>query len=289
MGLQARVHDHLTAVLKDHTIPYARGRQTGGSSVVLRDLDLRPDYRSGRDVLLDDFYVPCLQESVLYDRAVGFFSSTLFHVVALAYSDFVRRGGRVRLICSPALKPEDFDAMKQADEIGRYAQATVRAELHDLLERPETLPATRLLATLVANDIVEVRIAFADNPGGIFHDKLGIFEDVEGRRVSFVGSANETWAAWGLNHESFEVFCSWSGESELLRTRNHADTFLHLWRGNEPGVRVEPLENVTRDQLLAVADDDLDRALDAARVRPRRRTTRRTLMDHQIEVVQDWV
>ena len=49
--------------------------------MVLRNLDLQPDYRSGRDVLLDDFYVPCLQESVLYYRAVGFFSSTLFDVV----------------------------------------------------------------------------------------------------------------------------------------------------------------------------------------------------------------
>ncbi|WP_349878828.1 DEAD/DEAH box helicase family protein [Micromonospora sp. HUAS YX12] len=256
---------------------------------MLRDLDLRPDYRSGRDALLDEFYVPCLQESVLYDRAVGFFSSTLFHVVALAYSDFVRRGGRMRLICSPALKPEDFEAMKQADAISRWAQETIRAELQELLDRPETMPATRLLGTLVANDIVEVRIAFADNPGGIFHDKLGVFEDAEGRRVSFVGSANETWAAWGLNHESFEVFRSWHGESELLRTRNHADTFLRLWHGQETGVRVEPLENVTRAQLLAVADEDLERALDTARVRPRRQATGRTLMDHQIQVIQDWV
>ena len=239
--------------------------------MVLRDLDLQPDYRSGRDVLLDDFYVPCLQESVLYDRAVGFFSSTLFHVVALAYSDFVRRGGRLRLICSPALSPEDFDAMKEADEIGRYAQSRVRAELQDLLNRPDAVPATRLLATLIANDIAEVRIAFADNPSGIFHDKLGVFEDTDGRRVSFVGSANETWRAWGLNHESFEVFCSWRNESELYRTRNHVDAFRRLWRGNEPGVRVEPLEQVTREHLVSIADDDLDHAIQAARVLPLRR------------------
>ena len=251
--------------------------------MVLRDLDLRPDYRSGRDALLDDFYVPCLQESVFYDRAVGFFSSTLFHVVALAYSDFVRRGGRMRLICSPALRPEDFAAMKHADEIGRYAQEMVRDELQALLEHPETVPATRLLGTLIANDIAEVRIAFAENPTGIFHDKLGIFEDTEGRRVSFVGSANETWRAWGLNHESFEVFCSWRNESELYRTRNHVDAFRRLWRNHEPGVRVDPLEQVTHDQLTSIADDDLDRAIEAARVYPHHRGegrhgTRRTLM-----------
>ena len=261
----------------------------GGASLVLRDLDLQPDYRSGRDVLLDDFYVPCLQESVLYDRAVGFFSSTLFHVVALAYSDFVRRGGRLRLICSPALKPEDFDAMKEADEIGRYAQSMIRAELQELLNRPEAVPATRLLATLIANDIAEVRIAFADNPSGIFHDKLGVFEDTDGRRVSFVGSANETWRAWGLNHESFEVFCSWRNESELYRTRNHVDAFRRLWRGNELGVRVEPLEHVTREQLVSIADDDLDHAIQAARVLPRRtQGSRRTLMEHQSLVLENW-
>jgi hypothetical protein len=42
-------------------------------------------------------------------------------------------------------------------------------------------PAKRLLATLIANDIAEVRIAFAINPSGIFHDKLGIFGDADGR------------------------------------------------------------------------------------------------------------
>ncbi|WP_159451075.1 DEAD/DEAH box helicase family protein [Micromonospora cremea] len=259
--------------------------------MALRDLGLRPAYRSGRDMLLDDFYVPCLQEAVLYDRAVGYFSSTLYHVVALAFSDFVRRDGRMRLICSPALAPEDFATMKEADEIGRYAQSTIRADLQMLLTRPEAVPATRLLATLIANEIIDVRIAFTDNPSGIFHDKLGIFEDTEGKRVSFVGSANETWRAWGLNHESFEVFCSWKNEPELLRTRDHVDNFRRLWRSQEPGVRISHLDQVTREQLVAIADDDLDHAINAVRshqLSRRAQPTGRPLMDHQRLVLEDW-
>jgi superfamily II DNA or RNA helicase len=263
-----------------------------GGPVALRDLSLQTSYRSGRDVLLDDFYVPCLQEAVFYDRAVGYFSSTLYQVVALAYSDFVRRGGRVRLVCSPALSPQDFEVMKSADELSRYAHSIVRRELEELLAYPDAVPATRLLATLVANEIVEVRIAFAENPSGIFHDKLGIFEDVDSRRVSFVGSTNETWRAWVLNHESFEVFCSWRNESELLRIRDHVDTFRRIWRGNEPGLRIEPLERVTREQLLAIADDDVDHAIEAARLLPsgrhRSATGGRPLMDHQRAVLEDW-
>jgi superfamily II DNA or RNA helicase len=258
---------------------------------VLRDLSLQRSYRSGRDVLIDDFYVPCLQEAVNYDRAVGYFSSTLYHVLALAFSDFVRRGGRMHLICSPALTPEDFAAMKEADQVARYAQSTVRADLEMLLARPEAVPATKLLATLIANGIIDVRIAFADNPSGIFHDKLGIFEDTEGKRVSFVGSANETWRAWGLNYESFEVFCSWKNEEHLLRTRDHADTFRRLWRGREPGVRITYLEQITQDQLAAVADDDLDHAIQAVRSHRRRgrvQSTWRPLMEHQRLVLEDW-
>src|SRR4051812_6794753 len=117
---------------------------------MLIDLELQRDYRSGRDALLDDFYIPCLQEAVTYDRAVGFFSSSLLHVVAVAYSDFVRRRGHMRLICSPALQPADFEAMKAGRSLSQRAQELVRAELDALLNNPQTVPATRLLASLVA-------------------------------------------------------------------------------------------------------------------------------------------
>jgi superfamily II DNA or RNA helicase len=157
------------------------------------------------------------------------------------------------------------------------------------LRNPAALPATRLLATLVAADILEVKIAFADHPSGIFHDKLGIFEDIDGHRVTFIGSTNETWAAWGLNHESFEVFRSWQDESELLRTRTHAEAYQALWRDQEVGVHVESLASVTRDKLLEVAEENMDLALNAARSYDRPHTDVRTLLPHQLAVVEDWI
>lgn len=258
---------------------------------LLQDLNLQTTYRSGRDALLDDFYVPCLQESVRYDRAVGYFSSTLYQVVGFAFTDFARVGGRMRLICSPALTPEDFEIMKNAEDLGRKAQASVREDLKRLLADPLAVSATKLLATLIANEIIEVRIAFPEDPNGLFHDKLGIFEDTEGRRVSFRGSANETWRAWGYNHESFDVSCSWRNEQEMLRTRDHADNFQELWRGREPGLNVARLDEVTRDQIVEISDDNLDEAIARVRYdrgRKRKNAGRRTLMDHQKQVLEDW-
>lgn len=87
----------------------------------LKDLDLRNQYRSDRHNLLEDFYVPCLERSLTYDRAVGFFSSTSLAAAAKGVSALIRVGGRMRLIASPHLSPEDAGAiakgLKQRKEI----------------------------------------------------------------------------------------------------------------------------------------------------------------------------
>lgn len=254
---------------------------------MLAELGLKEAFRSKRDALLDDFYIPCLQESITYDRAVGYFSSSLIHVMALAFSDFVARGGRMRLICSPALSVQDFDAMRAGADLADAAQSAVKAEVDEMLSDPISMSATRLLATLIASQVLDVQVASVTGESGIFHDKLGIFTDSDGKRVTFVGSANETWAAWGLNHESFEVFCSWKGESDLLRTRRHAEEFERLWINGEIGVHVEPLDGLTRSKLIEVAEDDVESALQLIRQGKPSGPTR-IPMPHQKAVLEDW-
>ena len=42
----------------------------------LADIHIKNKYRSLLDNVVTDFYIPVLQESILYQRAVGFFSSS---------------------------------------------------------------------------------------------------------------------------------------------------------------------------------------------------------------------
>ena len=63
---------------------------------MLRDIAIREDYRSDRNDLIRDFYVPCLSRSVRYDRAVGFFSSTSMAAVARGLATFIRAGEKCR-------------------------------------------------------------------------------------------------------------------------------------------------------------------------------------------------
>ena len=42
--------------------------------MTLRDLSLKREYRSDRDDLLAEFFVPCLTNCIQYDRAIEFIS-----------------------------------------------------------------------------------------------------------------------------------------------------------------------------------------------------------------------
>src|SRR5690554_5528426 len=78
----------------------------------LADLPLRMSYRSDEQDLLEEFYIPCLAVSVVYSRAVGFFSSSSLTVAAKGLHVFLRGGGIMRLVASPLMSMEDVEAIR---------------------------------------------------------------------------------------------------------------------------------------------------------------------------------
>jgi hypothetical protein len=79
----------------------------------LAELGLRTSYHKGRDDIAEQFYLACMRRAVALDRAVGFFRSSVYIIAWPALRDFIRRGGRIRVLCSQVLAPGDLDALKQ--------------------------------------------------------------------------------------------------------------------------------------------------------------------------------
>jgi superfamily II DNA or RNA helicase len=230
----------------------------------------------------------------------------LYILTGIAFSDFAQRGGKARIICSPQLSGEDIQAIQEGYDARESLTESIRGDIDQLLANPDSRPVTEFLATLVAAGVLDIKIAFRPTAPGIFHDKLGIFEDSVGNHVSFLGSANETFSAWDINanHESFEVFRSWVGDSERDRIAYHLSTFEEIWCGNAPGITTRDFPDAARDHLLAaVVPEGIDVAADRVRqvVQDRARAasrnrvvhestppTPRRLQPHQLAVVQDW-
>ena len=63
---------------------------------------------------------------------------------------------------------------------------------------------------------LDVKIAFlsTNNEIAMYHEKLGIISDDKKNAIAFSGSMNESENAFSGNYEAFDVFCSWTKDSE---------------------------------------------------------------------------
>jgi len=74
---------------------------------VLADLPLSSQYRTGENDPVAGLYRPCLSLADEYKRAVGYFRSSVFLVIGKTSVEFARRGGKMRLVCSPSIEKAD--------------------------------------------------------------------------------------------------------------------------------------------------------------------------------------
>jgi len=165
--------------------------------VGLSDLSIQNEYRSDRVDIIRDFYLPCLANATVYKRAVGFFSSTSMAAAARGITALIRSGGKMQLVASPYLSPEDAEAI--ATGLKQRQDVITDRLLRELDQEFEQVVRDRLacLAWLLGQGILEIKLAVATNldQPGIYHEKLGIFADNQDNIVAFTGSANESSSA----------------------------------------------------------------------------------------------
>lgn len=207
----------------------------------LQSVQFSENYSSSGSSLLNDFYIPALSNASSYDRATGYFSSAILALAPISFSEFAARGGRMRLLCSPHLSQEDAEAIRALAETHQPTPLEIAASSLASLGHGTDLEkrSVACLRALIDADVLEVKFVTSGR-SGLFHDKLGIFADDQANKVSFIGSANETAAAWSGfgNHEQIEAFRNWSGEADERRCARHEDLFDETWRGLRRGLSV---------------------------------------------------
>ena len=141
---------------------------------MLRTLELEDNYRSDRNDVVNEFYVPCLAVANRYDRAVGYFTSRSLTLVARGLEAFEQHGGRIRLIASPHLTEEDIEEIRAGYEYRSViAQAVVR-ELDLEADRPiKELAGLGLLGRLVARNTLDLKIAIVHGPESVKSNATG--------------------------------------------------------------------------------------------------------------------
>lgn len=267
----------------------------------LANIHVKSEYRSLHDNIPQDFYIPLLKKAVIYKRAVGFFSSSALAQISIGMIDLAERQGKIDLIVSPHLTDEDVEAVKMGykarDEV---IEASLLKELIEA-DTENNRNRLNLLAHLIAQRILDIKVAFTENECGIgiYHEKVGIIEDLQGNQVVFTGSMNESATAMISNYETIDVFCSWKDwDKERVSAKTMA--FSRIWENSEPSMVVKKFPEVDeqlirRYKVKPFYDKNLDLAV--ASLAPHYVVTKKNiprlptwlkLHDYQKAAIKEW-
>lgn len=266
----------------------------------LKDVPMKKAYDSDIDDLISDFYVPALSVSVRYSRLTGFFSSTSLAIAAKGISGLIRNGGMVRLVTGARFRKEDIDAIRMAyDDPEALLEKKMIEEL-DNLEDEFVKDHVRALGWMVANKRLRMKIATVlgeDNypldsrnveQQGIFHQKVGILEDLDRNQLSFSGSENESAHGWQSNIEEFKVFRSWVEEekdyfnADLLK-------FERFWEDDAKRTKIVDMPKAIEEKLIEIAPNNIEE-LDLEKwIHERKHEKTFELRGYQNEAVEQWL
>ena len=243
-----------------------------------KDIKIQKSYIScGDDNIATAFVTPMLKQAKVYKRSVGYFSSGVFETITDGIVSLARNGGNIRLIASPKLSEDDIEAIKLGYEKKEHVAANAFTDMF-LSELEEMKDANlSLLVDLIANDILDIKIAVANSIGD-YHDKLGVFIDENDNKVAFFGSSNSSVNGYKNNYEKIRTARSWV-EGEDLRVKDEEEEFDSLWNGSNPYVSTYDYKESARKNVLEVID---------RRVQRKRASSAIKLRDYQEEAIAAW-
>ncbi len=227
-----------------------------------RSLPIELRYRSNEHNIPKDFLCPVLEQTVIYKRAVGYFSTTA--LVSLSrglYSMAARDDCHIQLICSPRLSEEDILAIRHGYDL----RETVINSLLTKVSEPVCIyeeERLNLIATLIAEGKLDIKLAYMEDDTGInvYHEKIAVFIDRDGNRIAYSGSMNESENGMEENFESFFTFCSWNGGEQ--QTSLAERDFDQMWEDNTSRIRVIPFPDIVVEKLLKYKKEKLEPDMD---------------------------
>ena len=243
-----------------------------------KNLNLKSSYISyGNDNIVKSMICPALKLSVLYQRSVAFFSSSVFKLLLDSLPAFIVNKGKIQLVISPQLSKEDIEVISLGyDSKEKIIKKKVDFDFDKSLEEFEE-DELKILYELVANGTLDIKIACLKNNVGIYHDKLGILTDKFNNKIVFYGSPNSSYNAYNNNYEKIRVVYNWDGLNNKL-VEDEENEFNSIWNDSNEFLEVYSFNEAVKNKVII----ELERKKTKSKAPI-------TLYDYQEQAISNWV
>jgi superfamily II DNA or RNA helicase len=221
---------------------------------------LKSYYRSNNDNLGSDFFKPCLEHCSAYNRAAGYFTSSVLKTWASVLPGVLnKKDVNISLIISPELSQNDLDALRMVSNMQNQNKTLQEIADNIVLDAIKYSDdpgdqnlQLKLLASMIASGRLVLKFAFPEHisNAGMYHEKIGVFEFPWGDKLAFTGSANETGSGHESNFESIQVFRSWV-DGDKDRVENIGLELDLTWNDSISGLKVLSMSNDVLKQVKA--------------------------------------
>lgn len=207
----------------------------------LKDLSLKEEYRSDRDNLIEEFFLPCLDNCIEYDRAVEYVALKSLTAYYFGLKSFVSNNVQIRIVTGHRLRTSDLNVLSKL-----YSKKTGK-NFFKMNGKPEK--KFQMLDQMIQHNKLKIKIAMpiSEEVYGTFDEKIGIFRDENDDVIAFTGTSNETFDPQNRNFESIDVFTSWNDKSRVeIKTKD----FENLWQNETKNLKVYDFEYAVKNNLL---------------------------------------
>ena len=229
---------------------------------MLRNNNYRRIYRTHSSNVPPAFIEQSLIQSISYDRSSGYFSVASLVDLMPGLVPFVRNGGVIRLITSVELSESSVKIIQRGESLrDSDVVAELERQLNEAVVSNDDVYSLNLIVNLIACNRLQIKVAYLSD--GIYHEKFGIFQDEDGDRVYFSGSANATRNGMAKNRESITVLTSWSdGGDDAIR--DEIEYFSTIWNDGDSDLRVMPLPQACEERLIKTyrRSESIDEAIE---------------------------
>ena len=230
--------------------------------MTLLDLALKQEYRSDKDDVVTEFFIPCLTNSIQYDRTIEYISVKSLSTLTSGLENIQDHHAKIRLISGYRFTTHDLNAITKLfdhhdkrrfnanlirdNKIGKI----VDKKIENLIKNEKV----QQLESMIKDFKLEVKVAIPNSEyvDGVFEERLGIFRDTNDDVVAFSGTSNATFDAENRNFESVDVFTSWGDKS---RVDQKIKNFEDLWTNKTNYVQIYDLAYAERNSLLKYSTD----------------------------------
>ena len=208
----------------------------------LKDLSLKEEYRSDRENLIEEFFLPCLDNCIEYDRAVEYVALKSLTAYYFGLKSFVQNNVQIRMVTGHRLRTSDLNVLTKL--FGKKNGKNLFNIKSNYDEK------YKLLYQMIQNNKLMLKIAMpiSEEVYGTFDEKIGIFRDEHDDVIAFTGTSNETFDPQNRNFESIDVFTSWNDKSRVeIKTKD----FENLWQNKTKNLKVYDFDHAVKNNLLS--------------------------------------